>query len=242
MPLLSEKDQKFLREHLREALAKPVRLLFFTQSAACQFCKETEQVLREVAELSDKITLEVHDFVADKEIADRYGVDKIPATVVMSDVDYGIRFYGIPSGFEFTSLIEDIIDVSRGAATLSDETRKALEKLPGGIHLQVFVTPTCPYCPSAVRMAHSLAIASDKVRADMIESIEFPHLANKYSVYGVPRTVINETVHVEGPVVEELLVAHVMQAAGMLSEEEVQRLAEKLNAQAQAPHEHHEHQ
>jgi glutaredoxin-like protein len=238
MPLLSEKDKKFLQEHLKETLVKPVKLLFFTQTAACQFCKETEQVLQEVTDLSQKITLQVYDFVADREIADSYRIDKIPATVVMSDVDYGIRFYGIPSGYEFTSLIEDILDVSRGATALSDKTRKALKGLPEDVHLQVFVTPTCPYCPSAVRMAHSLAIASDRVRADMIESIEFPHLANKYSVYGVPRTVINETVHVEGPAVEELLVAKVMQAVGLLSEEEVQHLTEKLDAQAQAPHEH----
>jgi predicted DsbA family dithiol-disulfide isomerase len=58
-----------------------------------------------------------------------------------------------------------------------------------------------------VRLAHQLAVESDLVRADMVEAIEFPHLAVKYQVQGVPRTVINETAHIEGAVAEPLLMA-----------------------------------
>ncbi len=145
-----------------------------------------------MAGLSDKISLQTYNFVTDSRVAEQYGIDKIPATVVMGEKDYGVRFYGIPSGYEFTSLIEDIIDVSRGKTALSDATLEALKAIKEPVHIQVFVTPTCPYCPAAVRMGHSLAIASDKITADMVESIEFPHLANKYNVAGVPRVVINE--------------------------------------------------
>jgi predicted DsbA family dithiol-disulfide isomerase len=49
------------------------------------------------------------------------------------------------------------------------------------------------------------------ITADMVEATEFPHLANKYEVYGVPRTVINETIHVEGAVPEPMLVKELMQ-------------------------------
>ena len=148
MALLSDKDRKFLVDHLAQSLEKPVKLLYFGQSIACQFCRETQQILEEVQDLSDKVSLETYNFVTDKEVAEKYGIDKIPAVAVISDVDYGIRFYGIPSGYEFTSLIEDIVDVSQAKSSLSDDTLKALADLDEPVHLQVFVTPTCPYCPA----------------------------------------------------------------------------------------------
>jgi glutaredoxin-like protein len=233
MALLNDQDRQFLEEHLGKTMEQPVRLLYFTQTLACQFCRETEQVLREVEALSDKITLEVYNLVTDKDMADNYGVDKIPATVVRSDVDYGVRFYGIPTGYEFTSLIEAIVDVSTGSTELDDETLAELERIDDNVHVQVFVTPTCPYCPTAVRAAHSLAVASPKIRADMVESIEFPHLANKYSVQGVPRTIINETTMVEGALPEQLLVAYILKAQGLLSEEEVEALIEDLDVESE---------
>jgi glutaredoxin-like protein len=163
MALLNDQDRQFLVQHFEQNLVNPVRLVFFTQTIACQFCRETGQILEEVAALSDKIHLETLNYVTDKERADALGVDKIPATIVMgNDKDYGIRFYGIPSGYEFTSLVEDIVDVSRDSTQLSDETLEMLNNLNEDVHLQVFITPTCPYCPAAVRMAHSMAIASDR--------------------------------------------------------------------------------
>lgn len=231
MALLAEKDSQFLKGLFAQSLVTPVKLVFFTQAMECQFCRETGQILDEVAALSDKITVETYDFVADKEVAERFGIDKIPATIVMSDTDYGVRFYGIPSGYEFTSLIEDIVDVSHGTSALLPETLAALEAITEPVHLQVFVTPTCPYCPSAVRLAHSMAIASPNVRADMVEAIEFPHLANKYSVYGVPRTVINEETHLEGAAPEPLFTAKVKEAVGLMSAEEVERMMEEMMKQ-----------
>ncbi|MFH1086253.1 MAG: hypothetical protein V1772_10885 [Chloroflexota bacterium] len=142
MPLLSNKDAQFLREHFAQNLVKPVKLLNFTQTIACQFCRETTQILQEVASLSPLISVTTYNFVTDKAVAEQYGVDKIPATVVMTDVDYGIRFYGIPSGYEFTSLIEDIVAVSKGESGLSSETLQAIAAIEQPIHMQVFVTPT----------------------------------------------------------------------------------------------------
>ncbi len=224
MALLSEKDRKFLQEHLAKSLISPVKLIVFTQTIACQFCRETEQIAGEVADLSEVITLETYNFVTDKETVEQYGIDKIPATVVMSEVDYGIRFYGIPSGYEFTSLVEAVIDVSRGKTSLSQETLEFVGSIKEPVHIQVFVTPTCPYCPTAVRMAHSLAMASNNIRGEMVESIEFPHLANKYRVRGVPRTIINEDTYLEGAAPEPLFVAKVLEALGMRTPEEVEKL------------------
>ena len=63
-----------------------------------------------------------------------------------------------------------------------------------------------------MRLAHKLAIESDHVRADVVEAVEFPHLAIKYNVRGVPRTVINETIHIEGAMPEPMLMAQVQEA------------------------------
>jgi glutaredoxin-like protein len=216
MPLISQKDAEFLRNEFEKELVNPVKLVVFTQEFECQFCAETRQIVAELADLSDKITTEVHDLIADKAMAELYNVDNIPAIVVLGtedgeDRDYGIRFYGIPSGYEFTSVIEDIADVSKGESGLQPKTKEALAEITEPVHLQVFVTPTCPYCPQAVRLAHKLAIESDLITADMVEAIEFPHLANKFHVQGVPRTVINETVHQEGAVPEPLLLAKLLE-------------------------------
>ncbi len=217
MSLISEKDAEFLRNEFETNLVNPVKLVMFTQDVECQFCAETRQLVEEIAGLSDKITAEIYDFVTDKATADLFGVDKIPAIAMLrvedgEDRDYGIRFYGIPSGYEFTSVIEDILDVSRGESGLQARTKEAVAGISEPLHLQVFVTPTCPYCSHAVRLAHKLAIESDLIRGDMVEAIEFPHLANKYHVHGVPRTVINETVHQEGAVPEPLFLAKLLEA------------------------------
>lgn len=224
MALLSDQDAKTLRDHFAKNLDEPVTLVFFTQTIACQFCRETQQVLEELASLSDKITLEVRNFVTDKEIADQYGIDKIPATVVMTIKDYGVRFYGIPSGYEFTSLVEAVVMVSRGKARLSEATLAALGEIEEPVNIQVFVTPTCPYCPKAVQLAHSLAVASDKITAAMVEAIEFPYLAQKHGVQGVPRSIFNETTHLEGAAPEALYVARLMQAVGKITEEEFEAM------------------
>lgn len=219
MALLKDKDREYLQGEFSKRLKNPVRLVVFTQTIACDFCEQTEQIAEEVAGLSDLISVEVYNFVndksvADKSVADQYGVDKIPALVVAGEKDYGIRFFGIPAGYEFTSLVEDIMMVSSGDSGLSAETKAAVAGITAPVHIQVFVTPTCPYCPGAVLLAHKLAMESDKILGDMVEATEFPHLAQKYNVMGVPRSVINEKTHIEGAVPEALLIAQLMESLG----------------------------
>jgi glutaredoxin-like protein len=220
MPLISPKDAEVLRQEFADHMVHPVKLVMFTQTVECQFCAETRQIVEEIAALSDKITAEVYNFVVDKATADLFGIDNIPAIAILGvvdgqDKDYGIRFYGIPSGYEFTSIIEDIVEVSRGETSLKPKTKKALARITQPMHIQVFVTPTCPYCPQAVRLAHQFAMENENIRADMVEAIELPHLVNKYGVHGVPRTVINGTFHQEGAAPEPLMLAKVLEAAGL---------------------------
>ncbi len=215
MSLLNAKIQDQVREEFA-GLVHPVKLVLFTQEMECLYCKETHQLVEEVSALSDQLSLEVYDFAKDKAVAEQYGVDKIPAVVVVAGgkeaKDYGIRLYGIPSGYEFSTLIQDIVMVSQQDSGLSQATRDQLAALTQPLHLQVFVTPTCPYCPQAVHLAHRMALESPWVTADMVEATEFPHLAQKYQVMGVPRTVINETTHLEGAAPENMLMARVQEA------------------------------
>jgi glutaredoxin-like protein len=194
MGMISDRDRKPVQDRLAK-LIKPVKAVVFTQEMECQFCRETRELIEELAGLTDKLKVEVKDFIRDEAEAKRLGVDKIPAVVLLGqgDRDYGIRFYGIPAGYEFVSLMESLEMVSKGDSGLSPASRDKLKALKNPLALQVFVTPTCPYCPRAVVLAFRLAVESPLVNASMVEATEFPHLANKYQVSGVPHTVIGES-------------------------------------------------
>jgi alkyl hydroperoxide reductase subunit AhpF len=114
----------------------------FTQALECDFCEETRELVEELASLSDQVNAVIYDFVADKDKAEEYAIDKIPAIAVLGERDYGVRIYGIPAGYEFTSLIEAIKTVSAGQSGLSEATKEALAQIEQPVHFQVFVTPT----------------------------------------------------------------------------------------------------
>jgi len=144
MPVLNDKIRTEVRKALQN-MAGPVKLVVFTQSSdalECEMCAETRALVEEVAGLSDKLSVEVHDFLDDKAVAAQYKVDKIPAIALVGAKDYGIRFYGIPSGYEFSSLMDDIVTVSKGESGLSAATKAAVARLAKPVHIQVYVTPT----------------------------------------------------------------------------------------------------
>lgn len=212
MGFLSDYDKQRLRKIFGEKLKDEVRILVFTQETECEFCRETREIVEEVAATSDKIKVEVYDFMKDEEKVREHQIKRIPAIAILGKKDYGIRFYGVPSGYEFTSLVDDIIDVSNGTTSLSEDVKTRLKAVKDPVHIQVFVLPTCPYCPKAVRLAHQFAIENDFIKADMVEVMEFPQLAQKYNIIGVPKTVINETIDFIGVLPEEQLVEHVLVA------------------------------
>jgi len=210
MSLIKEPQQKQLKEIFNK-LEGNVKLVFFTQEMECSFCSQTRELMQDITSLSDgKITLEVYDFVADEDKVAKYKIDKIPAVAVEGQKDYGIRFYGIPAGYEFTSLINSITMVSKGQSGLTDETKETLKKLKNPVNIQVFITLTCPYCPKAVEMSHRVAVESDLVTAEMIESSEFPILVQKHNVMSVPRVIINDKVDFEGSLPEKDFIDNLM--------------------------------
>ncbi len=129
------------------ALKNPVHLMFFGSKQDCPYCDDTRQLLEEVAAISDLLTIAVYDMEADSDLASRYNVDKAPGLVIAAKeeeqiTDFGVRLSGIPSGHEFTSLIQDIILVSNRDSGLNPQTRAFLKGLDKPVLLQVFVTPT----------------------------------------------------------------------------------------------------
>jgi glutaredoxin-like protein len=215
--MIDERTAEKARELLGK-LVKPVQLEVFTQEFECTYCQQNVELVQDLAGLSDVISHTVHSFEKDEEPVKKFGIDKIPAIAVTSEgEDFGIRFFGIPSGYEFVSLLDAIRTVSTGNHELSDDTVAKVRALDRPVHVQVFVTPTCPYCPKSVVLAHRLAFVSKQVTGDMVEAMEFPHLAQKYSVAGVPRSVINENHFIEGAVPEKAYVQRILDAARAVS-------------------------
>ena len=139
--MLKDKDQKKVKDIFKD-IKNDVRIVMFTQEMECPHCEMTRTMLEEVSGLSDKISLEVHDFVAEKDLAKKYGVDKIPATVLVGDKDYGIRFYGVPAGYEFTVLVEEIRDIGKRDTGLNKKVLAEVAKIDKPVHLQVLISPT----------------------------------------------------------------------------------------------------
>lgn len=144
--LLNDRIIQQITELFDKELDKPVDILFFGKKEDCDYCDDTQKLVEEVMAISDKLTLRTYDLDKDIEISQNYKVKMAPGLVITARdgdevQDYGIRYAGIPSGHEFSSLIHDLILVSKRDSGLTDKTRQILRGLKKSVHLQVFVTP-----------------------------------------------------------------------------------------------------
>ena len=216
--VLNDQITKQITEAFAE-VKEPVQVLFFGSKDHCEYCNDTQQLLEEVTALNAKLGLSVYDVQEHQDIANKFNVTNAPGIVIAARdgaevTNLGIQFSGIPSGHEFSTLINDIVIVSKRESGLNEKTREFLKNLDKPLHLQVFVTPTCPYCPRAVLLAHQMAMENPQmIRAEGVEATEFPELANRFNVRGVPQTVINSGAgSVVGAVPEQNLLAEIMRA------------------------------
>jgi hypothetical protein len=149
MHLLADREADAIRSRLAP-LVGPVRLEFFTEGSSglvipgreCRSCGDAQRLLEDLAECSTLVTVAVHDRSRDPEAFTEYGVDKVPGAALIGAEDYGIRYYGMPAGYELRNFLDLMLDVGRGAGDLTTETQQALADLSGDVHLQVLVTPT----------------------------------------------------------------------------------------------------
>lgn len=150
MAFLTDQDAAFVRKRLVTEMEHDVRLVFFAPSAGglalpgedWEMAEYTRRILKEVEGLSDRLTLEEYSLAGEPDLAAQYGVARAPMTAVIGAEDYGVRYYGMPGGYEFVTLLDLVLDVSKGRVGLLPATLEALAGLPGDVHLQVFVTPT----------------------------------------------------------------------------------------------------
>lgn len=199
MALLDDRVRKQLSDILKN-LQNPVHLAFFTQEFECDTCAHTREFVGEIASLSDRITYDVWDFVKDREVSNRYGIDKIPAIKLLdaNRNDRGITYYGLPGGYEINSFLGTMLELAGGREPLPAGYMERVAKIQKDIWIQVFVSLSCPACPNAVMTAHRIAMENARVKADMVDSQVFPHLAIRYGVSSVPKIVINDKLEFVG--------------------------------------------
>ncbi len=142
MPLLSEQDSEFLKKDFNDKLKNNIKLIFFKSEDGCLYCSEAKDILLEVAGLSDKISFEEYDFDKDADKVKQYNIKRTPAIAIVGDKDYGVRYYGMPAGHEFMTLVNGIINVSAKKTGLSEKTLEKLKEITKPFNIQVFVTPT----------------------------------------------------------------------------------------------------
>lgn len=150
MAIISPEDRQTLQTLFEKELQDGVNITYFTQRESvlivpgqeCSYCKETRELLEELTVISHKLRLTVKDFVRDEQEAQSLGIMRIPAFILQGHTKGAVRYFGIPAGYEFSTLIEDLIDVSKGTTNLSEKTREALATVDQDLHIQVFVTPT----------------------------------------------------------------------------------------------------
>ncbi len=193
-----------IREKLKEVFSDikvegKIKLVFFKETLNCPSCSEMEKLLEELKETIGIIDIEVYNKYTDSQKAEEYKVEMTPALFFEnSSGKKRIVIYGFPSGYEFITLVEIIKYLGGVEFELEELTKNELSSLDKDGTLKVFVTPTCPYCPHAAITASKLALFSDRVKTEIIVVNEFPNLAYKYQVEGVPKTVVNEKIHLEG--------------------------------------------
>jgi glutaredoxin-like protein len=214
MALIAAADQQRLRDDFAK-MTRPVRLLLFTQTLECETCLQTRQILDELPPLSDLIVIEEVNFVLEGDRAKQYGIDRVPAIALVGQDEFGVerdsrvRFLGTPAGYEFVSVVRAILLVGGGVSMLSESGRARVATVSEPTTMHVFTTPSCPHCPRAVNLAHEMAFANPNITAYAVEVTEFPDLARRYRVTGVPKTVVGE-IEILGALPEDDFIAQAL--------------------------------
>lgn len=196
MTFLDDKTQQQVKDMLKP-ITTPVEMVVFTRSMVLLgqdepgMQRETLQLLTEIASLNEKLSVIEKPF-SDEE-AQNLGLLQAP-TILLREAGSSrsnIRFLGIPSGYEFSTLLDTLLMLGTGESKLSEHLQAELAKIEAPVRMQSFVTPTCPYCPRAVLTAYKFAFHNPNILAEGIEASEFPVLSSKYRIQGVPDTVIS---------------------------------------------------
>ena len=216
------RDQEILRARFDEELKGPVKIDYFTQRPTpvfipgreeCALCGDVEELLSDVARLSARIELRVHDLGADRALEERYRIERVPATVVRGVINRPVVFYGAPVPELFSVLIQTIVDASGQQPELVPAVKRRLKRLKRPVRLQVFVLPAAPHCPEQALIAAEMTLGSQHVRAEIVEIAEFPRLAEEHEIRAVPTTIVDGKLTLPGFVPPEALAEQIVRTA-----------------------------
>jgi glutaredoxin-like protein len=217
MPLIDDATREQIRQRLAQSLAEPVEIRLYRRpdsgrlvlpgGLGCATCDAAEEIARTLVEAAPgKLTLRVTDVTVEDS-----DIEATPTYVVGAPDEEGrITFQGLPAGYEFTTLLDAIERVSGRGHELAPDVAERVRTLEDDVELMVFVTPSCPYCPGAGSMANRMALASPRIRSIVVEANEFPELADRFQVQGVPRTVVNRAGAFVGALPEAMFVDSVL--------------------------------
>jgi thioredoxin len=190
-PLIDEKSRQMLQDKFQAELQDEVSLSIFVGEENQEFGDFTVQLCEELHELDGRIKPTVYR--NGNGAATAMGVTSTPTVLIGWDQGYRIKYRGAPVGHEAGGFIETIALVSRGESGLQDDSLARLAEIDQDTTIQVFVTPTCTYCPRSVLLANQIAIAAKgRVTAECVEASQNMELARQFNVSSVPQQVINE--------------------------------------------------
>lgn len=191
-------------------LKNNVRLVCFSKESNCLHCQEAKKLFQHISELSSKIEFDIYNFAINNNEDREYEIFDVPAVAIIGKKDFGIRYYCYPQSLELNNFLDDIIYVSTGEHHLPDYVMQKLKELKKKAQLKIFISPWCPYSLPAARTGLKLAIASDFIKVDIIDTSDFLEIADKYKVQAIPMTVVNETQSFYGALGEKHFVDNII--------------------------------
>lgn len=194
---LSDSDKGMLERALIRGMRDEVTLILFLDDTTAS--KELQEFAELLARITPKIKLDIQK--VDDGRNQRFKELRLEhwPVILLTRPDFArIRYYGTPLGYELPAIADGLVDLSNLTTPLSPRAKTALATVRRRANIKVFVTVTCPYCPTVVRHAYRGAIESTKVTAEVIDTQLFPDLAARHSVMGTPKIVLNDNLDITG--------------------------------------------
>ena len=159
--------------------------------------REMKELLLEIAELSDKITL--------VEGTDA-GVRKPSFRINRTGTEIGVSFAAIPMGHEFTSLVLALLQVGGHTIKFDAATIEQIRNLDGDYEFETFMSLTCHNCPDVVQALNAMAVINPRIKVTTIDGGVFPKEVEERQIMAVPMMFLNGQLFGQGRTnVEEIL-------------------------------------
>lgn len=199
----------YLKKNLAD-MQGSVTLIFFKPKEGYAYNELLSNLSANIKAINPKLSLEIRTLSSSDPKAKEYGVDAAPAIILEGKEKRFVRYFGLPLSNELTAFLLDIKDISRGGPQLSKELIEKIKSVSFPVHLQVFTTPDCSFCPQAVKVAHDFAMINQKIVSDMVDTTTFSQLAKKFNVTNVPTTVINGKTEIVGAFPSEVVLKKIL--------------------------------